>query len=148
MATTQFDFNKSRVYRLNLESRLVDIQEHSCSDEENPQSQEQSWDNTIRTPISLHIEQRSETISSLYFTNSQNEIVDLPQEIVVKKYKIPTEKHMVFPIRPKSYNLFYAYNYEIYWNDTLVLLLEVQKIWNIVDMRPNEILYLHHPIVY
>ena len=105
--STQFNFSKSRVYSFEI----------------NPTT-------------TLHIEQLSDSISTLYFT-TENRIIDLPQEITVKKYKVPFDKHVVFPIREKSYHLYYAYNYEIYWNDTMVLLLEVQKMWNIHDMRRN-----------
>ena len=97
---------------------------------------EQQYTCNIDTNIVLKLERVSYSNAMLAFTDDNNILISIPDKIVVYTYEmaptILTIKQKLSPIHPNYYALIWTDNYDILYEDKLILSIKTPRTWNIV----------------
>lgn len=93
--------------------------------------------NTRYIEIHLHIKPCGSSLATLYFTDEDNNIIDIPKRIVVYTYDYNTHERIVLkplPNKPR-YCLCHTDDYEIEYYTEKILVLKPQKGWKIIGAK-------------
>ena len=88
---------------------------------------------TINDNITLHLECIHEKYATLYFTNALQNIIDIPDEIMVYIYDYINKNFVVLKRLPKTknYELSNTDNYKVIYNDKFLMNIHTKHIWEI-----------------
>jgi hypothetical protein len=87
----------------------------------------------ITPNLILRIKRRSISIASLYFTNAENQRIEIPAEISIFAYERPLGEIIQKPF-DQEYFLCGTDNYEIVFNEEPILDIKRQTMWSITPM--------------
>ena len=93
----------------------------------------ESFIKKINPDTILHIEQTSNSIACLYFTNRSDSKINIPDNIVIYTYDYQTKERVILnPIDNKNYVLCWTDNYDIKMDNEVLWLLRNRRKWDII----------------
>jgi hypothetical protein len=94
----------------------------------------------ISPTIVLHIDQNNFDFAALYFTNEQNNRINIPTEIEVYLNEDEYSKKTIQPsIKQLMYPLCWRDNYVVEWNNKMIVNIKNQRKWTITAIDINDI---------
>jgi hypothetical protein len=84
----------------------------------------------IESDIILHIERVSNSMCNLFFTDENENIINIPDTIEVNSFN-HENKIICLPIDHKFYFLYWNNDYEISYANIIMLYIKSQKSWDI-----------------
>jgi hypothetical protein len=86
----------------------------------------------ITPDIILRIEQTSNSIACLYFTDGTNNKINIPENIVIYTYDYQTKERVILkPLDVKNYILCWTDNYDVKMNNEVLWLIRNRRRWDI-----------------